>query len=242
MAFALITGASGGIGQAIAARFAADGFSLYLHYHRNQEHINRLQNQLSRRYPQQTFVTVCADLQSVNGAWQLLQQMDQPVHYFVNNAGRSHVGLITDVHDTDIDTFTRLHLNNPFLITKKLIEPMIRHKQGRIIFVTSIWGITGASTEVMYSMVKGGQNSMVKALAKELAPSHITVNGVAPGAVDTDMLMDLSPADREVLEEDIPAGRFGQPSEIADVVRFLATDSAAYINGQILSVNGAWHC
>ena len=119
---------------------------------------------------------------------------------------------------------------------------MIANKRGNIVVISSIWGLTGASCEVVYSMVKGGQNAFVKALAKELAPSGIRVNAVAPGAIDTDMLRRFSEEELQSIANDIPIGRIGKPDEVAKTVSFLVSDAASYITGQIISVNGGWYC
>ncbi|HEU5140488.1 MAG TPA: SDR family oxidoreductase, partial [Bacillales bacterium] len=118
---------------------------------------------------------------------------------------------------------------------------MVSNKRGNIIVVSSVWGLVGASTEVLYSTVKGALNSFVKALAKEIAPSGISVNGIAPGAVSTKMLNHLSDQEKIELAEEIPMGRFGEPVEMAELIAFLISGKASYINGEIISINGAWH-
>ncbi|HET7658455.1 MAG TPA: SDR family oxidoreductase, partial [Bacillales bacterium] len=135
----------------------------------------------------------------------------------------------------------QLHVSSPFLLTKELLTDMISAKNGKIIVISSIWGLVGASTEVLYSTVKGALNTFVKALAKEVAPSGISVNGIAPGAIETQMLDHLTEEEKAMLCDEIPMGRFGKPIEVADLAVFLASDSASYINGQIISINGAWH-
>ena len=135
----------------------------------------------------------------------------------------------------------QLQITSPFLLTKYLLPSMIRKKAGDIIVITSVWGFMGASCEVLYSMVKGGLNTFVKALAKEVAPSGIRVNGIAPGIIDTKMNSHLTEEEREALRQEIPMGRFGKPSEVADLVEFLLSERATYINGEIISINGAWY-
>jgi 3-oxoacyl-[acyl-carrier protein] reductase len=135
----------------------------------------------------------------------------------------------------------QLHVTSPFLLTKYLLPKMISRKRGKILVISSVWGLAGASTEVLYSTVKGALNSFVKALAKEVAPSGISVNGIAPGAVSTKMLDHLTVEEKIALAEEIPMGRFARPEEIADLTVFLASDKAAYINGEIISINGAWY-
>jgi len=132
-------------------------------------------------------------------------------------------------------------LKGAFLTTQQFMKPMIRQKYGRIINVSSIWGISGASCEVVYSTAKGGINAFTKALAKELAPSGVTVNAVAPGAVDTQMMAGFDTSEKTAIENEIPVGRFGQPHEIASLVYFLALPESGYITGQIISPNGGWY-
>ncbi|HEX6923087.1 MAG TPA: SDR family oxidoreductase [Bacillales bacterium] len=240
--FALITGASGDIGSAIAERFAEKGYSLYLHYHRNGETLNALKEKLqSSGTTEQIFETVKADFSVSDGVSELLEQIHHPIDVIVHNSGASHVGLVTDITDDEVQKMVQLHVTSPFLVTKYLLGSMVSKKHGKIIVISSVWGLVGASMEVLYSTVKGALNSFVKALAKEVAPSGVSVNGIAPGAVSTKMLDHLSEAEKNELAEEIPMGRFGKPEEIADLAAFLASEKASYINGEIVSIDGAWH-
>ncbi|MNP51271.1 3-oxoacyl-[acyl-carrier-protein] reductase FabG [compost metagenome] len=133
-----------------------------------------------------------------------------------------------------------VNLKSVFLCTQIFMPHMISQRFGRIINVSSVWGITGASCEVIYSAAKGGVNAFSKALAKELAPSGVTVNAVAPGAVKTDMMADFDDEELRLIEEEIPAGRLGSPEEIASLVYFLALPESGYITGQVISPNGGW--
>lgn len=238
--YALITGASGGIGVKLAEAFASSGFCLYLHYNRNQKEIDRLKAVLIEQNPHLTYKTVQADLSVTAGVDRLCQQLSSPVDVLVHNSGNSFYGLVTDMNDEQVQRIVQLHLTSPFLLTKKLLPDMIRKKSGKIVVISSVWGVYGAAMEVLYSAVKGGLNTFVKALAKEVAPSGITVNGIAPGAIQTKMLDHLSRDELSRLEEDIPAGRLGKPEEVAELARFLASEKANYINGEIVSVDGAW--
>ncbi|WP_027408753.1 elongation factor P 5-aminopentanone reductase [Anoxybacteroides tepidamans] len=237
MNYALITGASGGIGSSIARQLACDGYGLFLHYNKNKERVEALQKELS------VYTTaVQADLSEPNGADMLLEQIDRPIDVIVHNCGNSYYGLITDMSDGLVQKMVQLHVTSPILLTKKLLPSMIKKKSGNIIVVSSIWGLTGASCEVVYSMVKGGQNAFVKALAKELAPSGIRVNAVAPGAIRTEMLQTFSEDELQSIADDIPLGRIGEPREVAKTVSFLLSEAASYITGQIINVNGGWYC
>ncbi len=236
--YALITGASGGIGRAIALRMASEGWNLYLHYHRNVKGITSLLEEL-KLFPIQTKV-IQADLSKDSGHQDILDEIDE-IDTIILNSGDSHFGLITDISDERAKQMVALHITSPFLLTKGLIQKLINKKEGNIIAITSIWGEVGASCEVLYSMVKGGQNSFVKALAKELAPSGIRVNAVSPGAIATPMLERFESEELRELEEEIPMGRLGLPSEISGVVSFILSEDSSYITGQIISVNGGWN-
>ncbi|MFC4183525.1 elongation factor P 5-aminopentanone reductase [Saccharococcus thermophilus] len=238
MKYALITGASGGIGTSIARQLAADGYGLLLHYNRRREPIEMLEKELATTH----VVPIQADLATADGVNVLLSQINRPVDVIVYNSGSSYYGLITDMSDELVQSMVQLHVTSPILLTKKLLPEMISKKRGNIVIVSSIWGLTGAACEVVYSMVKGGQNAFVKALAKELAPSGIRVNAVAPGAIDTDMLSIFSKEDLQAIADDIPIGRLGTAVEVAKTVSFLISDAASYITGQIISVNGGWYC
>jgi len=158
----------------------------------------------------------------------------------VNNAGVAHYGLFTEVTERDWEQVVGVNLKGMFRLTQLLVPAMVRRRYGRIINISSVWGMAGASCEVLYSLTKGGVNAFTKALAKELAPSGVTVNAVAPGAVGTDMMRDFSEDELAALRAEIPMGRFARPEEIAAAVRFLALPEAGYVTGQIISPNGGW--
>lgn len=237
MKYALVTGASGGIGKAISLKLAENGYGLYLHYHQNEREIRALTEQIQNvpTYPIQ------ADLADKHAVSTILSNIHHDIDVIIHNSAAAYVGLITDMDDREVYDMIQLQITSPFLLTKYLLPSMIRKKAGDIIVITSIWGFMGASCEVLYSMVKGGLNTFVKALAKEVAPSGIRVNGIAPGIIDTKMNSHLTEEEREALRQEIPMGRFGKPSEVADLVEFLLSDRATYINGEIISINGAWH-
>ncbi|MCM3409155.1 SDR family oxidoreductase [Metabacillus litoralis] len=234
--YALITGASGDIGMAISKKLISQGYHLYVHYHQNEKVLNELKS----LYKDSLILPIKADLTSKKGVQELLKHIHMPVELVVFNSGTSHYGLVTDLNDVEIDQMVELHITSPFRLIQKLIPSMITKRKGNIIFISSIWGITGASCEVLYSMVKGGQNAYVKALAKELAPSHIRVNAIAPGAISTKMLAQFTEEELIQLQEEIPLGRLGKPDEIAETVTFLSSEKSSYITGQVISVNGGW--
>lgn len=235
--FALITGASGGIGRAIARRMASEGWNLYLHYHLNEAAINELAKELEQYSVKIELIQ--ADLSCQDGHLPILRQVSD-VDAVILNSGDSYFGLVTDMSDEEARRMISLHVTAPFLISKGLLSGLIRKRAGNIIAITSIWGEIGASCEVLYSMVKGSQNTFVKALAKEVGPSGVRVNAVSPGAISTPMLAHFDEKELRALEEEIPMGRLGRPEEIAGAVSFLLSEDAAYMTGQVLSVNGGW--
>lgn len=236
--FALITGASGGIGSQIALKLAEENYSLYLHYNANEEAIQNLMRQL------QPFdievIPIQADLSKKEGYKQLVRNIFA-LHAIVLNSGNSYYGLISDMDEQVVSEMVQLHVTSPFQLTKELLPKLMYQEKAAIVAVTSIWGQTGASCEVLYSMLKGGQNAFIKALSKEVALNDIRVNAVAPGAVSTAMLQSFSAEDLELIKGDIPMGRMGNPEEIAEAVAFLLSGKAAYITGQVLGVNGGWY-
>lgn len=236
--FILITGASGAIGQAISLKLAATGYSLYVHYNQNQTGIQSLLSRLEAF--EGDYIPIKSDLSSPSGYKDLASQifsLDGVVH----NAGHALSGLLQDVEEAEVAKLIQVHVTAPILLTKLLLPKLISKKAGSIIAISSIWGQTGASNEVAYSTVKGAQISFVKALSKELGPSGIRVNGVAPGAIETPMLSSFSPDELEAVKSEIPAARLGTPEDIANGVEFLLSEKAGYITGQILSINGGWH-
>lgn len=237
----LITGASRGIGAAIAERFSSVGMNVVIHYLQSHEAANEVARSCMRHGA--NVLTATADLRSKE---QILRLQEKLEHHnmvpdiLVNNAGIAHYGLLTDVSEQLWDDVMNVNLKGTFLTTQQFMLPMISQKYGRIINVSSIWGISGASCEVVYSTAKGGMNAFTKALAKELAPSGVTVNAVAPGAVETLMLSNFDAEEKAAIANEIPVGRFGHPNEIASLVYFLALPESGYITGQIISPNGGW--
>lgn len=236
--YVLVTGASGAIGQAAAKKLASEGYSLYLHYHSNADAIRSLCTEL-KGYEIET-IPIQADLSKPEGPASLCAQIFR-LDAIVLNSGKSHFGLVSDVDEAVYTEMQQLHLASPFFIVKQLLPKLLHKQRASIVAVTSIWGDTGASCEVLYSMLKGGQNAFIKALSKELAPSGITVNAVSPGAVQSPMLNQFSDEELEAISDEIPLGRLGRPEEIAGCIAFLLSKEAAYITGQVLKVNGGWY-
>jgi 3-oxoacyl-[acyl-carrier protein] reductase len=237
----LITGASRGIGAAIAERFASVGMNVIIHYLESHEAANEVARKCMQHNAK--VLTISADIRSKEDIIKMkdkLKQRGWMPDILVNNAGISHYGLLSDVTEEIWDHVMSTNLKGAFLCTQIFMPTMIENKYGRIINVSSIWGISGASCEVVYSTAKGGMNAFTKALAKELAPSGVTVNAVAPGAVETQMMGKFNAEEKSALEHEIPVGRFAIPDEIASLVYFLALPESGYITGQIISPNGGW--
>lgn len=237
----LVTGASRGIGAAIAERFASVGMNIIIHYLHSHEGAN----ETARRclaYGADV-MTISADISSREQIAKMhdkLEKHNRLPDILVNNAGISSYGMLADATDEEWDRVMNVNLKGVFLSSQTFMPYMVSQKYGRIINVSSVWGIHGASCEVIYSAAKGGVNSFTKALAKELAPSGITVNAIAPGMVNTDMNKHLDGDELSAIRNDIPAGRFASPEEIAAIAYFLALPESSYITGQIISANGGW--
>ncbi|HEY0827138.1 MAG TPA: 3-oxoacyl-ACP reductase FabG [Bacilli bacterium] len=237
----LITGASRGIGAAIADRFASVGMKVVIHYLQSHESANEVARKCMQ-YDAKV-LTASADLRSKEQILRMkekLEKHDMVPDILVNNAGITHYGMLSDVTEELWDKVMAINLKGMFLCTQQFMSHMVSQKYGRIINVSSIWGVTGASCEVVYSTAKGGMNAFTKSLAKELAPSGVTVNAVAPGAVDTLMMNQFTETEKQQLQNEIPAGRFAKPDEIASLVYFISLPESGYITGQVISPNGGW--
>ncbi len=236
--FALITGASGGIGGAIAIKLAEQGYSLYLHYNKNKNAIEQLLEQL--KFFGGEYIPIQADLTTTKGYKHVVKNIFS-VDAIIHNSGTSHYGLLHELDEEQADSLINIHVRTPLLLTKELLPKLLSNGGGNVVVMSSIWGQTGAACEVAYSTVKGAQIAFVKALSKEVAFNGIRVNAVAPGAVQTAMLDGFSFDELEGIKNDIPMGRLASPENIADSVSFLLSDQASYITGQVLAVNGGWH-
>jgi len=237
----LITGASRGIGAAVAERVATHGKNIVIHYLHSHEAANETARRCSVLGSK--VMTVSADIRSAEQLLRMREKLEAKgfvPDILVNNAGVSHYGILADLTEEEWDRVLDINLKGSFLCTKQFMEAMVRRKYGRIVNVSSIWGMAGASCEVAYSAAKGGLNAFTKALAKELAPSGVTVNAVAPGPVETEMMAGFSQEEKQAIAEEIPAGRFARPDEIASLVYYLSLPESGYITGQIVSASGGW--
>ncbi|MFJ7729181.1 elongation factor P 5-aminopentanone reductase [Neobacillus sp. NPDC097160] len=236
--YALITGASGGIGQAVACNLAAKGYSLYLHYNKNKQSIMGLMDKLLLFGGE--YIPIQADLRTSTGYKSISSQIFS-LDAIIHCGGNSQYGLLMDLQQEEAEAVMNIHVLNPLMLTKELLPKFLRKGSGNIIVITSIWGQTGAACEVAYSAAKGAQIAFVKALSKEVALNGIRVNAIAPGAVATPMMEGFTPEEVEQISFEIPMGRLGLPEEIAGSVAFLLSDEASYITGQVLAINGGWY-
>ena len=239
MKTAIITGASRGIGREIALCLAKNDYNVVINYNKSEQNAVDLQREITSLGKKAEIF--CADVKNrdqVDGMIAFTLEKFGDIDLLVNNAGIQSVKLISDFSSDEWQEMLDTHLTGAFNTVQAVLPTFIHKKSGKIINISSMWGQTGASCEVPYSTAKAGLIGFTKALAKELAPSQITVNCIAPGVIETDMLKRFSDADRKLIEEDIPLGRIGNPSDIANAVLYLANSSGDYITGQVLSVNG----
>lgn len=237
----LITGASRGIGKSIAIRFAKEGYSLVINCRKSENALYALKADLENNFhiPVLASVGNIGNYEYVQNLFKEIQSTYGGVDIVINNAGISHIGLLTDMTPEEWQNIIDVNLSSAFYTSKFAIPHMLSKQHGKIINISSVWGNVGASCEVAYSASKGGINSFTKALAKELAPSNIQVNAIACGCIDTEMNHCFSEEERQDLMEEIPAGRFAKPEEVAELVYSLANEHS-YLTGQIISFDGGW--
>ncbi len=240
MPYVIITGASRGIGAKTAQIFAAHGYDIVMNYHRAQEKAETLAAQLADTYGVRT-LPVQGDVSDPVQAEALITQAVTAFgtpDVLVNNAGIAQQKLFTDISWDEYQTMMNTNMGSVFSCCKAVLPYMIHEKRGTIVNVSSMWGISGASCEVHYSASKAAVIGFTKALAKEVGPSGIRVNCVAPGVIDTDMNGQLSQETLNGLAEETPLSRLGSPEDIARAIFFLAAQDASFITGQVLSVDG----
>ncbi len=239
MKYALITGASGGIGAATARAFAQAGYGVAIHAHRSVDKLHALAQELSNLSV--PVLEVCADLSDpvqaktmVDNVLEKFCQLD----ILVCCSGLSHVGLVTDIDPQQWKTLFGVNVDGMHYCCQAVLPHMVHRKEGCILTVSSMWGQVGASCEVAYSATKGAVIAYTKALAQEVGPSNIRVNCIAPGVIATEMNAHLSPEDLEALADETPLGRIGTPEECAACALFLASEGASFVTGQVLAPNG----
>ena len=238
---ALITGASRGIGRAIAIEMAKEGASVAINYSKDDkgaEETLKMVNDIGG-YALLIKKSV-STFQNCKEIFNEILEKFGKIDILINNAGISKMGLFIDSSCEDIDEILNVNLMGTINLSKIIVPYMIGKNYGRIVNISSMWGETGASCEVLYSMTKGAINSFTKALAKEIAMSNIRVNAIAPGVIDTKMNNVLDDESKEALIEEIPLGRLGKASEIAKVALFLCKEDSSYITGQIIRTDGGF--
>ena len=237
----IITGASKGIGAATAILFAEKGYNVVINYNESYESASLLCRSLvSNGYSVITQKANVANRLETDILVKETLYKFGSIDVMICNAGVAHQGLITETDEIDFDRVIDIDLKGVFNCCKSVAPVMINQKSGRIINISSMWGQVGASCEVAYSAAKAGVIGLTKALAKELAPSGITVNAIAPGLIETSMNSNLTVDEISDFVNTVPLGRMGSPDEIASTAFFLASDSADYITGQVLGVNGGY--
>lgn len=233
MKTAIITGASRGVGRAVAETLAQDGWRLIINCRSRFD----LLEQEAEKLRALTIVKTVHGPITDDVLQELLGRSESIL--LVNNAGISTFNLAQDVSDGELEEMLAANVKDMFRLTRAVIPYMLRASEGRILNMSSVWGVVGASMESVYSLTKGAVNAFTEALGKELAPNHIPVNAIAIGCVDTDMNGWMSTEDRAQLEDEIPYGRMCTPAEVADFVRLLAA-APTYLTGQIIRFDGGW--
>ena len=236
---AIVTGASRGIGRAIAKMLAENNYIVIANYYRSEAEAVQLKEELENQNKQIDIFK--ADVSKREEVKQLIEYTLNKygkIDVLINNAGISKSQLFTDVTDSDWNKIIQNNLYSAFCVTQEVLPNMIHNKNGCIINISSIWGLVGASCESIYSISKAGIDAMTKSLAKELGPSNIRVNSIAPGFIDTDMNKEYSKDDINNIKQDIPLQKIGQPEDIAKCVKWLVEDE--FTTGQVIAIDGGW--
>ena len=238
----IVTGASRGIGACIAKEFAKNGYNVVLNYFKSEEKAKEVSKEI-----ESLGARVLLSKADVSDPAQVQAMVEEAIKVFgnvdvlVNNAGISISGLLIDMTNEQIQNLVSTNLVSQIVCAREVAKHMIGLQSGRIVNVSSIWGVVGGSNETVYSATKAGIIGFTKALAKELGLSNITVNAVAPGAIETDMMKCYDAETKNQIAEETTLGRIGKPEDIAKAVLFLASDDASYITGQVLRVDGGWN-
>lgn len=238
----LITGASRGIGAECARTFAKNGYNVAINYFRSEKNALDLKAEINDGGGvAEIFKADVSDEKQVEEMISAVVKRFGKVNVLVANAGVAKSGVFSDMTQSDFDKIFDTNVRGMFNVVKGVLPHMYERESGSIVTISSIWGQTGGSCEVLYSMSKAAIIGMTKALAKEVAPMHIRVNSVSPGAIDTDMLSGLTDEEKEDFIMQTPLNRLGEPKDVADAVLFLADDDkSSFITGHVLSVNGGY--
>ena len=236
---AIVTGASKGLGREIAKELAQEGIQVIANYNKSEKEAKSLQEELAKKNIKLDIFK--ADVSKREEAKKLISYALEKygkIDILINNAGISEYKLFTDETDEDWNRVINTNLYSAFIMSQEASYNMIHNKKGCIINISSIWGIVGGALEVLYSISKAGIDGMTKALAKELGPSNIRVNSIAPGMINTKMNSKFTKQEIEEIKEEIPLEKIGEPSDIAKCVKWLVKDT--YTTGQVISINGGW--
>ena len=236
----LVTGASRGIGKAIAIKFAKKGYNVVINCVNRAQLLEQVKREIES-YQVKCMMYV-GDVGDASVCEQLFTQIHKqfgPLDVLINNAGIAYIGLFQDMKPEDWNRIVQVNLNSVFHCSRLAILDMLPRKSGKIVNISSVWGITGASCEVAYSATKGAVNAMTRALAKELGPSNIQVNAVACGAIDTEMNHFMDDEELIHLIDEIPMSRLGKAEEVADLVYHLSYKDT-YLTGQVIALDGGW--
>ena len=232
---ALVTGASRGIGREITKRLAQKGIKVIANYNKSEEQAQMLQKKNDNI---EIYKADVSKREEVHNMINYILNKYGRIDILINNAGIAESKMFTDITDKDWNNIIKTNLYSVFCVTQEVLPNMIHNKKGCIINISSIWGLVGASCETVYSVTKAGINGMTKSLAKELGPSNIRVNAIAPGIIDTDMNKNLTKEDIQNIQDEIPLEKIGKTIDIARCVEWLIQDE--YTTGQIISINGGW--
>lgn len=236
----LVTGGSNGIGADIVQTLAEDGNNVILNYNKSEQEAKKIQSDLKEK---NIIIDIYkADVSNHIEVTKMINFCINKYHkidVLINNAGISQIKLFTDITDIDWNTMIQTNLTSAFYTIKDTLPSMIHNKFGLIINISSIWGQIGASCEVHYSVSKAGLDAMTKSLAKELGPSNIRVNSIAPGIIDTKMNEHLSSEELEEIRQEIPLEKIGNPHSISKCIQWLINDD--YTTGQVIAINGGWN-
>ncbi len=236
---AIVTGASKGIGREIAKTLAKNEIKVIANYNNSEKEAKELKEELKKENIEIDIVK--ADVSTRKGTNKLAKyalEKYKKIDILINNAGISEYKLFTDETDEDWQRVINTNLYSAFAMSQEVIPSMVHQKNGLIINISSAWGVVGGALEVIYSVSKAGIDGLTKALAKELGPSNIRVNSIAPGMINTKMNSNLNEEEIENLKEETPLGKIGDPKDIAKCVKWLIEDE--FTTGQIISINGGW--
>lgn len=233
----VVTGGARGIGAEIVKFLAKLGYKVVLNYNKSESYAQDVKKELNNV---EIFKADVSKKEEANALIDFAIKKYGKIDVLINNAGIAQTNLFTEITDEDWNNIINTNLNSAFYCSREAVKNMIHNKSGLIINISSIWGITGASCEVAYSTSKAAINGFTKALAKELGPSNIRVNAIAPGIINTEMNSYLSKDELKNIKEEIPLEKIGDPVDIAKCVKWLIEDN--YTTGQIISINGGWIC